>query len=132
MDGNPRAVINCWRNASNHTPTAELVADRTFHHAVLTRLRQTERPLDLKALAAKLLKKASKTKTPTSSKGMNGVTLDQKGKASLESLILHYAMESPACSRKRPFKLYAASSPIIMGRNFMGLGRKPVSLNSAT
>lgn len=95
MDGNPRAVINCWRNANNHTPTAELVADRTFHHAVLTRLRQTERPLDLKALAAKLLKKASKTKTPTSSKGMNGVTLDQKGKASLESLVLHYAKESP-------------------------------------
>lgn len=75
--------------------TAELVDDGIFHHAVLTRLRQTERPLHLKALAVKICKKASTTKTPTSNKGMNGVTLDQKGKASLESLVLHYAKQFP-------------------------------------
>src|SRR5438477_11155489 len=77
------------------TATAELVDDKTFHHDVLNRLRQMERPTDLKALATKIGTKASSTKTPTSERGMNGVTLDRRGKASLESLVLHYAKQSP-------------------------------------
>lgn len=74
--------------------TKELVEARVFHHAVLNRLRQTVRPADLKALAAKICRKASTTKT-SSTKGMNGVALDQRGKASLESLVLHYASQAP-------------------------------------
>lgn len=74
--------------------TKELVAVGVFHHAVLTRLRQTARPANLEALSTKIWKKASTTRTPTSRR-MNGVALDQRGKASLESLVLHYAQQSP-------------------------------------
>ena len=72
--------------------TGDLVADKTFHHAVLTRLRQTEWPADLESLVKKIGKKAA---TTASTKRINGVTLDQRRKASLEGLVLHYAGQSP-------------------------------------
>jgi hypothetical protein len=75
--------------------TAELVADKTFHHGALTRLKQFKRPSDVKALAKKICKKAATSRNGTSGAGMNGLTLDQRDKASLESLVLHYAKESP-------------------------------------
>jgi hypothetical protein len=72
--------------------TADLVADRTFHHGVLTRLRLWQRPDDLKALTKKISVKAkSPLRTAPGGAGMNGVTLDKRGKPSLESLVLHYA-----------------------------------------
>ena len=70
--------------------TAELVHDRTFHHAVLTRLKQWQRPHDMKSLAEKIVSKAAKARLKGSGAGMNGITLDQRGKASLESLVLYY------------------------------------------
>ena len=75
--------------------TAELVADKTLHHGALTRLRQLERPPDVRALAKKIGRKASAPKKGTTGAGMNGLTLDQKGKASLEALVLHYAQLPP-------------------------------------
>lgn len=70
--------------------TAELVDDGTFHYAVLTRLKQWQRPDDVKALAGEIISKAEKTRLQSSGAGMNGITLDQRVKASLESLVLHY------------------------------------------
>jgi hypothetical protein len=75
--------------------TAELVADKTFHHGALTRLRQLDRPPDVRALARKIGKKASAPKKGPTGAGMNGLTLDRRGKASLEALVLHYAQLSP-------------------------------------
>lgn len=91
--------------------TSELVADRTFHHAVRTRLGQMERPADLNALAARVGKKAGTTKAPTSIKGMNGVTLDQRGKASLESLVLHYAKQSCSDNTQKALRTRWAKIP---------------------
>jgi len=87
-----------WRRALDlvEGATSDLVMTGTFHHGVLVRLRLTRWPTELNALAAKICKKATTTNAPTSKRGMNGVELDRIGKASLESLVLHYAKESPA------------------------------------
>lgn len=74
--------------------TAELVRDGTFHHGALTRLRQIQWPSDTKELAKKIAKKASTLKVSPNGAGMNGVTLDQRGRASLEALVLHYEAQS--------------------------------------
>jgi hypothetical protein len=71
--------------------TAELVSDKTFHHAALTRLKQLNRPSDVKQLAEKIGKKASTAKRSSTGAGLNGLMLDERGKPSLEALVLHYA-----------------------------------------
>jgi hypothetical protein len=72
--------------------TKELVDDKTFHHSVLTRLRQWHRPDNLKALTKEISRKAaSPPRKGAGGAGMNGLTLDERGKPSLESLLLHYA-----------------------------------------
>lgn len=70
--------------------TADLVGDGTFHHAVLTRLKQWQRPDDVKDLAKKIISKAARTRLKGSGAGMNGTILDQRERASIESLVLYY------------------------------------------
>jgi len=72
--------------------TKDLVDDKTFHHSVLTRLRQWHRPDNLEALTKGISRKASSPpRKGAGGAGMNGLTLDKRGKPSLESLLLHYA-----------------------------------------
>lgn len=100
--------------------TEDLVAEKIFHHAVLTRLRQWELPADLKALAQKIGKKASTTKRERGGAGMNGLALDHRGKASLESLVLHYAKRAPGLFPQEYIKAVSEKFAAYNGPKFQG------------
>ena len=76
--------------------TKEFVGEGYFQRGVLTRLDQWigGLPTERAALAQEISALASKREAGTGA-DINGVALDERGKPSLESLVLHYALSEP-------------------------------------
>ena len=71
-------------------------------------------------LATKISNKASTIRKPASGRGMNGVTLDQRGKASLESLVSHYAKQDPGLFSSATVQMVGKKLPGHRGPKFHG------------